>query len=256
MSENTNTSNTTTNTTNIEEKKEMNDFKYYCNKVIKFSLDADRDINEQFNYLKKICDLTSKNNSFRCNLTIDNYMVIMNKVIERYNNAVNEDNHIITNFYWDIMINFIASVKNIYKNILFKKEGPKYISEKTVNFTNIIKKCCVSKNGALKYKNQISGFLHMTRGLVGWSIEDRRIIGNWLKEMTKDDEQTNKSTNDDKTTDKSKEDQKEQQLKEQSKEEQKEEKQPIEQQKEKPKNNKIENRGKQRRKNTTKQKKN
>ena len=74
------------------------------------------------------------------------------------------------------MINFIAAVKTVYKNILFKKEGQKYIGDKTVNFSDIIKKCCVSKKGLLKYKNQIGAFLLMTHGLVGWSVDDRRII--------------------------------------------------------------------------------
>ena len=184
-------------------KNEINDFKYYCMKVIVFKLDTDRNINEQFEYFRKMCELTSKNNSFKINLSIDNYMVIMNKVIERYNDAIQENNPIIINFYWDIMINFIASVKSIYKNILYKEDGPKYINEKSINFSSIIKKCCVSKNGNLKYKNQIKGFLNMTRNLVGWSVDDRRIIGNWLKEMD-----TNKSSKDetDETNDEETED--------------------------------------------------
>lgn len=169
-----------------KEKKEHNEdnpFTVYANKVISFRLDYDRNINAQFEDFKKMCSLTSKYNHFRYNLSIDNYMVILNKVIEKYIEGKNKNDEIIYNFYWDIMINFISSVKSIYMNILKKRDGPKYINETTLNFTMIIKKCCVSKSNHLKYKNQISGFLNMTRGLVGWSVDDRRELGDWLKEM-------------------------------------------------------------------------
>ena len=165
-----------------KEQKEDNPFTVYANKVISFRLDYDRNINAQFEDFKKMCSLTSKYNHFRYNLSIDNYMVIINKVIEKYIEGKNKNDEILYNFYWDIMINFISSVKSIYMNILKKRDGPKYINETTLNFTMIIKKCCVSKSNHLKYKNQ-SGFLNMTRGLVGWSIDDRRELGDWLKEM-------------------------------------------------------------------------
>lgn len=68
--------------TKKRERKEMNEFKHYCNKVITFRLDVDRDIKEQFENFKKMCEMTSKNNHFKSNLSIDNYMVIMDKVIK------------------------------------------------------------------------------------------------------------------------------------------------------------------------------
>ena len=161
-----------------------NTFKIYCMKVINFKLNANKNIIEQFDYFKKICDLTNKNSAFKGNnLNIDNYMIIMNKIIETYNIALRDKNYYIVNFYWDIMVSFIISVKSVYKNILFKRDGPKFISEKSVDFFSIIKRCCVYKDGNLKYRRQISGFLNMTRGLVGWSVDNRHATGEWLKDM-------------------------------------------------------------------------
>ena len=185
-----------TNISEDDKKEEFNDFKFYCNKVITFKLEKNKNIKEQFEYFRKMCELTSKYYNYR-NISINNYMIIINKISDIYDeNINNKDKQIIIDFYWDIMINFIAAVKSIYKNIIYKKDGPKYISEKSISFSSIIKKCCLTKNGNLKYKYQIKGFLNMTKGLVGWSIEDRRITGNWYRETLHNNTSNDESIND------------------------------------------------------------